>query len=146
MEASFRWNSYIFCSRARTYFSLVELFVCILGLVPDLFYEYRDLAYKIFRICSFSYKNVFSYGENVVYLDVYLYHSSCQSISQIMANPLNVSPHFLLSAYSLYSFPDKDFQIMLYRQYDHYQPFVAVFHSRRRIISDPLQSANHMWI
>ena len=30
------------------------------------FYEYHDLAYKIFRIGSFSYKTVFSYRGNLV--------------------------------------------------------------------------------
>ena len=46
------------CSQARTYFLLVELLVCMLGLVP--FNEYHDLAYKIFRIGSCSYKTLFS--------------------------------------------------------------------------------------
>ena len=40
------------------YLSLVELLVCILGLV--LFYEYHDFCYKIYRIGSFSYKTLFS--------------------------------------------------------------------------------------
>ena len=47
------------CSRARTYFSLVELhvYVCILGLV--IFYEYHNVSYTIFIIGRFSY-NMFS--------------------------------------------------------------------------------------
>ena len=39
--------------------------------------------------------------------------SSCgikHPIIQIMAKQLNISPHILLCAYWLYSFPDKDFQ------------------------------------
>ena len=63
------------------------------------------------------------YCENIVGSCLFICYFIVRSIhienpiSQITAKPWNISPLILLSAYSSFSFP-KDFQIMLYRQFE----------------------------